>query len=338
MYTRAVIRALPSIIVVALGLASVRPAAAQDVDGAEPGDVSEDGVLVIRPTEEMSDEEYLRARGRHCAGRYREQVVLSQLFALQVNPEGVLNQFRLGLCFPLIRNPGVLFDYTSVEIGVLNELTPAFTHLGGYAQISPLSFLVFRAELSGLVIWPLPANRAGYYPVDNGYDSPYDGDDLPAGEGVTETGWNLNLITILRGKVVFTEVWGLILLSILSVGYWDVGEDVHYFNLRWDVILNGKDWVIANEAFLGVEQRINPDFGIRYGLFDSYRRVPNAGYEGHQLGIFFMGWWPKPHEAVWDLTPFVRAGYYLDHAFRADGAGEFSVTAGLMTQYELGGL
>jgi len=327
MYALSVIRAS------SLFLAAVAATAIAGPAEAQAGDEDEE-IVRIRP-EDLSDEEYLEQSGRHCAGRYREQWVLSQLFAVQTNPEGAYNQFRLGACFPLIRTPGILYDYTNVELGIINELTPAFTHLGGYAQIAPLSFLVFRVEMTGLVYWPLPFPRAGYYPLDHGYGSGFSSGDLHEGEGQVETGWNLNLITVLRGMVRFNSVWGLLLMNILNVGYWDIGEGSYYFNMRWDVVLNGSDWVIANELFLGLETRLTDDFAFRYGFFDSYRRVPNAGYDGHQLGIFAMGWWPKPFPALWDFTLFVRAGYYTDHAFRTDS---FSVTGGLMTQYELGGI
>jgi hypothetical protein len=259
---------------------------------------------------------------------------MSQLFAIQTNPEGAYNQLRLGMCFPLVRRPGVLFDYTNIEIGIINELSPAFAHLGGYAQITPLSVLQIRAEASALVYWPLPVERAGYY-RRAGYDGGFQPSDLPAGEGRVETGWNLNLIATLRGKVAFNRTWGLILLDLLSVSYFDIGPGDYYFNMRWDVILNGDDWIIANELFVGLETRVGDGFAFRYGFFDSYRRVPNAGYDGHQLGIFAMGWWPKPYPNVWDFTPFIRAGIYIDHDFRTE---TFSLTAGLITQYELGGI
>ncbi len=289
--------------------------------------------MVLR-RENLSAAEYLRENGRHCAGQYKEQWVLSQLFAVQTNPTGALSQLRLGMCFPLVRKPGVLFDYTNVEIGILNETSPAFSHLGGYAQISPLSFLMFRAEASGLVYWPLPTNRAGYYPRTD-YHGGFRNEDLPAGAGTTATGFNLNLYAVLRAKVALSPIWAILLLSILNVSYYDIGDASYYFNMRWDAIMRKQDWIIANEAFLGVETRVTDAFAFRYGLFDSYRHVPNAGYTGHQAGLFVMAWWPKPFPAVWDFTLFVRSGLYFAHEFRT---GSFSVLAGLITQYRLGGL
>jgi hypothetical protein len=94
-----------------------------------------------------------------------------------------------------------------------------------------------------------------------------------------------------------------------------------------------EDWILANEAFFGFETPILPDFGLRYGGFDSFRYVPANDYVGHQLGLFVMGFWPRPDTNVYELQPFIRAGYYIDHAFRGDS---FSVLAGVITQYDLG--
>jgi hypothetical protein len=329
MYPRIVVRAFVVVLVVAFGAAPTTSARAQEGEGTD----GEEEIVQVRP-EDLSEEEYLEQRGRHCAGRYKEQWVLSQLFAVQTNPEGAYNQLRLGMCFPLIRTPGVLFDYTNVEVGMINELTPSFTHLGGYAQIAPLSFLVLRVEASGLVYWPLPLRRTGYNPVYDGYDSPYDSEDFEAGEGQVQTGWNMNLIAVLRAKVALSRVWGILLLNILNVGYWEVGEG-HYVNLRWDVVMNDSDWIIANEAFLGAEARVADAFALRFGAFDSWRSVPNAGYDANQVGGFAMIWWPKPFPNVWDFTIMARLGYYTGHAFRTD---EWSVLGGLVTQYELGGI
>ncbi len=148
-----------------------------------------------------------------------------------------------------------------------------------------------------------------------------------------ETGFNINFITVFRAKVALSRTWAVLLLDILNVGYFDIGADTHYVNIRWDVVMNGSDWIVANELLGGVEARVNDDFGLRFGAFDSYRRVPNSGYDANLVGGFAMIWWPKPFPNVWDFTIMARLGYYTGHAFRDDS---WSVLGGLVTQYELG--
>ncbi len=269
---------------------------------------------------------------RHCVGTGERRWVLHQLFAAQTNPEGGLDVLRLGACFPLITTPNVLFDYTNVEIGEVNELSPAFVQLGGYAQITPLSLLQLRVELTGLAYWPLGLDRAGYYGV-RAYDARFSADDLPGEEGRGTTGLNANFIGTLRLRVPFGPKLAAIGISILTVGYWRVGEAPYYLNLRWDAVLAREDWMIANEAFFGLETPLTRALALRYGGFDSYRLVPASGYHAHQLGLFVMAYWPKPSGGVLELSPFLRAGYYTEHAFRGDS---FSVLAGVTLQYDLG--
>ncbi len=302
-------------------------------EGREEGEEGEEGD-VEEIARVLSNEAYLETRGRHCAGRGRSQWVVTQLLAAQHNPDGALNHLRVGACFPLIRTPGVLYDYTNIEFGLINDLSPSFVQVGGYLQVTPLSFLQLRVDSSGVVYWPLPTSRTGYNPVD-GYGSRYDPAVFPKGTGTVATGWNFNFVANFRAKIPFNEVWALLVVNIFHLGYWDVGDANYYVNLRWDLILQNQDWMFNNEAMLGVESRFNRDFGMRYGFFDSFRHVPESGYDGHQVGIFAMGWWPNPSDAVWDLTPFVRAGMYIDHGFRAE---TFSIVGGVTTQYRLGDL
>ena len=258
-------------------------------------------------------------------------MVLSQLIGAQYNPLGVENSFRLGLCSPLIERPGILFEYTHVEIGVLNYLSPAFTHIGTYFQITPLSLLQFRIEVSWVAVWPFFFDRAGFYNVD-GYDSNFSRDALPAEEAGTETGWNINLVTILRARIRLGPV-ALVVLDQLNYEYWSIGEQSHNLNLRRDLVLARSDWVLYNEAILCLEIPLTSSINMRIGGFDSLRWVPSSGYLGNLAGGILMFHWPETRHGVRDLSPFIRVGGYTNHAFRR---GEFSAVLGLLASYDLG--
>jgi hypothetical protein len=307
-------RALPVVLALAAVSAPHPHARAQDDGAAE---------LDARPTP-----------ARHCAGTGERRWVMHQLFAAQTNPEGGLNTLRIGPCFPLITTPNVLFDYTNIEVGAVNELSPAFSHFGGYAQITPISPLQLRVELTGLVYWALGLDRAGYYAVRDD-DARFSADDLPADEARGATGLNANFLATLRLRVPLHPKLAFIGLSILTLGYWRLGEGEHYLNLRWDAIMAREDWILANEAFFGFETPLTPDFSLRYGGSSSYRLVPASGYAAHQLALFVMGYWPRASAAVLELSPFLRAGYYVEHAFRGDS---FSVLLGVTMQYDLGAI
>ena len=82
--------------------------------------------------------------------------ILRESFGAYTNLAGLANYLSVAGCWPLVSRPGLLFDYTYIEVGL--ALNPS---LGGsvqtaYAEIAPLSFLVFRAMFSGILVWVLP--------------------------------------------------------------------------------------------------------------------------------------------------------------------------------------
>ena len=88
--------------------------------------------------------------GKHCLDEGRTKVILNQTLAGQINPLGGEHHLLLSVCVPLIRTPGVLFDFTNIEGGLVNYLSPTYVHQGGFLSITPLSILQLRAELSGI--------------------------------------------------------------------------------------------------------------------------------------------------------------------------------------------
>jgi hypothetical protein len=274
------------------------------------------------------------ASGRHCLGETRAKWVVRQLAGAQNNPGGGENTVRVGICVPLVTRPGPLFDLTHVEVGVVNALSPAYVNGGGYVQITPLSLLVLRAELSGVAYWSFPFPRAGYFPL-SGYDAPFDDDDLPSEDGAAATGWLLRLVGVLRLRFPRDATVRVVGMSLFEAERWSIGDAGYYFNLRRDVRMARTDWVVNNEALLGLEVPVVGTMFLRMGVFDSFRTVPRARYGANQVGVFAMPWWERPASRVYDLAPFLRVGMYTGHAFRTGG---FSVLGGTFVSFDLGPL
>jgi len=275
--------------------------------------------------------------GHHCLDEQESKWVLHHLLAGQYNPPGAETSERLGLCFPLITAPGVLFAYTSVEVGILNYLSPAYGQLGGYVQVTPLSIIQLRAELSGLYYWPFPFDRAGYFPVA-GYDAEFTREALPKDDAQSAPGWNVNLIGVLRLRVPLSEAWAALVLSIWSAEYFSIGDASHYFNLRRELVAAQRDWIVANESVAAAEVAVSPEWRFRFGIFDSWRAVPAAGYAANQVGLFLGAHWPRPTgllESMRDLQPFLRLGIYTAHGFRRS---QISILLAVLSSYDLGGL
>jgi len=270
--------------------------------------------------------------GRHCLDSGHAKWVMHQLAVTQLNPGGVEVSARAGVCLPLVRDPRVLLTYTHVETGALANLSPAYLQLGGYAQITPLSPLQLRVELSGLGYWPLFFSRAGYFAL-SGYDADFRSSALPHEMAGTATGWNLNLIAVLRFRAPSEGAVRVFGLNLFSAERWSVGDADYYFNLRRDLPLARADWVVVNEGLLGVETRLSGELHLRLGVFDSVRWVPASDYVGNQVGILAMLWHPSPTGLLRDLQPFVRVGIHTHHAFRA---GTVAVMVGSFVSYDLG--
>lgn len=271
-------------------------------------------------------------RGKHCLGDQRTRLTARQHLVAQYNSTGAEHHARLGVCLPLITEPGLLFDLTYVEVGLLSYLTPAFLQLGGYVEMVPVAPLVLRAELSGVGYWALPEfNRAGYVPRSD-YQDTFDNSLLGPELSEAALGYNLNLIAIPRLRVPVAPHWALIALSQLQFEFWDVGQADYYVNLRRDVLAAQQDWFVTNEAIALAEWVMDADFALRFGVYDSWRTVLGSGYTANVLGAMLMGNWPRPSEHTHDLSLFVRAGIYTDHDFRQ---GQPTVLAGVFVSNSL---
>lgn len=252
----------------------------------------------------------------------------------RVNPGGVEHSGRFGICTPFIEEPGMLFDRTHAEVGLVHSLAPAYGQLGGYLQLTPLSFLVMRAELSALTYWPFPSNRAGYFPVA-GYEADHHPDVLPSEQGQNATGLNANLVAIPRARVPMGPI-ALIALSVLAYEYWAVGDEDYYVNIRREMVLGREDALITNEAMLMVEIPLTDGgFNMRIGAYDALAYGVGSEALSNGAGALLMVNWPEIHPDVRQLTPFVRLGGYSHHPFRTE---QFQFYGGLLTTFDFGAL
>ncbi len=275
--------------------------------------------------------------GRHCLAEEQTKWVLHQMLVAQVNPGGTELSSRLGLCTPLVTRPGVLFAHTSLEVGVLEYLSPAYGQVGGYVQVTPLSILQLRAELSGLAYWPFPFPRAGYFDLQ-GYDSDFRPEALPKEDAQTALGWNLNLVGVLRARVRLSDRLGIVALSMWAAERWVVGDGEFYFNLRRDLPLARRDWLVTAESLGAAEIAVDETWAVRLGLFDSFKWVPESGYTANQVGLLVGASWPNADfliDGMRELQPMLRVGLYTAHEFRT---WTVSALLGVLASYDLGGL
>ncbi len=263
--------------------------------------------LVVAGGEARAEEAVDTARestGRYCVDAPEARWVYHQLFVAKYNPLGAEDNGRLGICAPLVTRPGMLFDYTHIEFGLLHSLSPAYFHLGGYFQIAPLSLLSFRVEVSGLVYWNLPLDRSAYFAVPD-YETYINSDYFPTEQGGGATGWQVAFSANLQARISMGRL-GLIILDSIGYELWRVGDEPFYLNLRHELVMARFDTVLSNAAMLMLVIPVHAEFNLRHGAYDSLRYAPDArsGFNlNNSIGLLAMLAWPRNGDHVRGLTP-----------------------------------
>lgn len=281
--------------------------------------------------------------GKHCYGSTESKLVLEHFMAGSINPLGIGNSLRLGWCEPLIKKPGLLFDYTNIDVGILLTNSPTDVQVGLSTFVSPLSILVLRAEVAAFYIWPIPLQGAGLIKVNSPADFQL---DLlkpdPAGPNAASTafGGRALLGATLQGQVPLGKKLSLLASLGASGEYWHMSSPAltnivpggGFFSARRDVILLGRgDWVVASTAALALGITVHRNAILRVGATNDLVYVPSHGYLGNIAAGILAVSVPNLRELAKNLSVFLRVGTFTHHAFRTG----LTLAAGLSVQYEL---
>jgi len=259
--------------------------------------------------------------------------VVHQQLVLLLNPMGMQHQLDVGLRAPLGDQDALLFDGAHAEAGFTSRAAPVFAIQGGYLEVSPLSFLVLRAEMAGTVVWPIGMDGAGYYGLES-YGADFDAQHLPGDAGGEATGWTVRLSGQLQGAVPLGDAGRLLLADRMTFQHDTQGDAPFYYSLEHDLVLARGDWVVHNDAFALAEFPVD-DVRIAGGAYSNLRWVPRSDYVGHQVGPIVAVTFERVDTHVPSISAFVRGGYYTHHGARRD---ELTVLGGLSVHYDLGAL
>jgi hypothetical protein len=272
--------------------------------------------------------------GQNCSGEGSPRWVLHQHLVFQLGPTGLESSLRMGLCFPLIDDPGLLFSSTHIEVGVANLLSPAYAELGPYVEILPIAPLVLRAEFMPTVYFPFPFDRAGYFSL-SGYDADFHPNTLTSDMAGSAFGWNFNFMAMLRLRFPSEGRFRALLLNIFNLEWWSMGDDAFYYLLRRELVVANSEWDIVNDGALALEIALDHDMLLRVGAYNSFKWVAGSDYFTHHVGAIAMLALQDVSDAVFEVTPLVRFGVYTHHRFRE---GDFYLLVGATADYDLGGI
>lgn len=246
--------------------------------------------------------------------------VAHQRLAIVIEPMGAEHMLALGVRARLGDPEELLFTGAHAEAGVVSYTSPIYTRNGAYLQVSPLAFLVLRAELRHVQMWSIGMPGAGYFPLLQ---------DGSLAEGGAATGWEAHLSATLQGLVPLGDtrllIWNQTALESLTIG-----PAERYLSPRHDAALGRRDGTLTNAAMLLWEVDLTPRLHLRLGAYSDLLWVASDGYLAHHLGPLAMLHVDAPDPHVSSILPFVRFGAYTD----GRRAGGVTALAGLLVDYE----
>ncbi len=252
--------------------------------------------------------------GKNCLGEGRPKLILSNLIGIKWGEWGIENQTRVGLCTPLIRKPGVLFDYTFAEVGFVMHATPIYVMPGAYLTIAPLSILQFQVEAAPIVYWPIGVASAGYYPLDT-IESDYSKPSLPAEDGAAAQGGYVRFGPTLQVALPLGPL-RLIVLDSLRFEFFSIGDADFYFHNRNDLPAAREQWFMDNMAIVLVELPLSPVAKLRVGANDQLTRTIGAKAVSNVVRGTAMLVVDKPWLALREFTTILALGGRTHHPVR----------------------
>jgi hypothetical protein len=275
------------------------------------------------------------SRGKHCLGEQRQKLTLEHYMAGSINPLGIENQLRVSVCTPLIEKPGLLFDFSNVDAGFVNYISPTHIHGGFFANVSPLSILTLKAEVTSFYIWPIPLQGAGFIRVGDYNDftlaklSPAVGSPEAA---TSMYGIRTLLGAALQGSVPLGKKLDILVYNGFSAEFWRVNSDSYYYAARRDAILKGSgDWALSNTTVLALAINVNANHTVRVGATNDLVYVPGSGYLGNVTAGLVSYGVKNLRNLAKAFALFLRVGTFTSHAFRQG----ITLAAGLDVTYEL---
>ncbi len=236
------------------------------------------------------------------------RAVATQRVVGLIEPMGAEHAISLGARAPIGDPREQLFQDAHLELGLASYTTPIDTQSGAYLEVSPLAFLVLRAELLGVAVWPIGLDGAGYYPV-SGYDAPLAA--RPAQDARHAAGWIGRASAILQVAIPLGPL-RLIAWNQLGVERASIGNASHWFSPRYDAVLAREEWMLTEDAMVLLEGRLDRSLVLRAGAYDALRSIPRSGYLANQAGLIAALTFERPTDEVEELMPFVRFGAYTN--------------------------
>ena len=227
---------------------------------------------------------------------------LDQSIQASYNPLGLQFLTQAYYRIPLMNKEGKLWESTKIDLGLQNNLSPAYDMIGAYIDIEPIA--IFDLALTAQAIGFYDALRFGFYSL-SGYNAPFNDAALNVLPSKNTLGYTLSATPTFKiafGPIAILDSFGLTYFSV------DDGSGFFYERVN-NCVLAKNDYELTNNAYLLAT--VVP--GVLVGLNDFLLMVPNSGYLSHRIvamGIYTSTITPRlACNAVLQLGTFLTDAY-----------------------------
>jgi hypothetical protein len=229
---------------------------------------------------------------------------LDQNVQASYDPLGLQFVTRFYYRIPLVKKEGILWESTKIDVGVQNNLSPAYDMIGGYVDIAPIA--VFDVAFTAQAIVFYDFLGFGFYTL-SGYSAPFDSAALDALTATNTAGYSVSAtptVKIAAGPIVAVDSFSMTFFSV------DNGTGFFYERIN-NCVLAKQDTELVNQAYL----LASVTSGVLVGLNDTYLLVPGSGYVSHRLAA--MGIYTTRVSPRLSLNALVQVGtYFLDRYYQ----------------------
>ena len=187
---------------------------------------------------------------------------LEQSIQASYNPLGLQFLTQAYYRLPLVNREGILWESTRIDLGLQNNLSPAYDMIGAYIDIEPIA--IFDLALTAQAIGFFDALGFGFYTV-SGYDAGFNDASLGGLTASNTLGYTLSATPTLKvafGPVALADSFGLTYFSV------DNGSGFFYERVN-NCVLAKNDYELTNSAYLLVT--------VVPGVLAGRERLPSHG-------------------------------------------------------------
>lgn len=246
-----------------------------------------------------------------------------------MNPTALALTSRLWYRIPLQEQRGILWDPAKLDLGVRNQLSPAFEEFGAYLYWEPLALFDFTASVAARQT--ITAFDSGFYEVSE-YGADYD-ELSDSSEDKARAGFRFTFAPRLKAAYA-----GVIMANELKIDVFDFGSNVsnpgerYFYEPAYDTVIAFRETVVANT--LTILYTVTP--GLRLGGQYFLRHVADADVTNHRLNA--LGIYTRQLGESVSFFGALLAGSYLEDRYHQGElylAGQLGIQARLSGPEEL---